>query len=85
MLQTYQAQVNGSQLIWIDQPPAPLAHERVLIVVERANPVAASQPAQNDAYGIFMSSEGCLGRASRAETDAQLAGMRAEWNTREDS
>ena len=85
MLQTYQAQVNGSQLIWIDQPPAPLAHERVLIVVERATPAAASQPAQNDAYGIFMSSEGCLGHTSRAEIDAQLAGMRAEWNAREGS
>lgn len=83
MLQTYQAQVNGSQLIWIDQPPAPLAYERVLIVVERANPNITMHPGQSDAYSAFMSSEGCLGKASRADIDAQLADMRAEWHTRE--
>ena len=85
MLQTYQAQVNGSQLIWIDQPPAPLAYERVLIVVERPNPSATTPVGKSDAYSTFMSSEGCLGKASRADIDAQLAGMRAEWNTREGS
>ena len=85
MLQTYQAQVNGSQLIWIDQPPALLAYEHVLIVVERANPNGPSQPAQRDAYRTFMASEGCLGNASRADIDAQLADMRGEWNARSGS
>ena len=82
MLQTYQARVNGSQLIWIDQPPAPLAYEHVLIVVERANSSVPSQPAQSDAYRTFMASEGCLGNASRADIDAQLADMRSEWSAR---
>ena len=67
MLQTYQAQVNGSQLIWIDQPPIPLAYERVLIVVERADHSVTIPAGQNDAYSTFMSSEGCLAKASRAD------------------
>jgi hypothetical protein len=32
MLHNYQAELNGSQLIWIDAPPAPLVHKRVVVV-----------------------------------------------------
>lgn len=82
MLHTYQAQIHGTQLIWIDPPAAPLAHERVLIVVERAEPTVSAvlkQALSPDAYGIFMASEGCLGQATRQEVDAQLLAMRDEW------
>ena len=83
MLHTYQAQIHGTQLIWIDPPAAPLAHERVLIVVERADPAASAtlkQAVSSDAYSVFMASEGCLGQATRQEVDAQLLAMRGEWH-----
>ena len=34
MLQSYSAEINGSQLVWLDLPPTPLTHRRVLVVVE---------------------------------------------------
>ena len=87
MLHTYQAQIDGSQLIWIDPPPAPLAHERVLIVVERAEPTpintagaAATQTlTDSTARNVFMASEGCMGHTPRQDIDAQLTAMRNEW------
>ena len=34
MLHNYKAEVHGTQLIWIDQPPAPLERRRVMVVIE---------------------------------------------------
>lgn len=75
MLQTYKAQLNGSQLTWIDPPPETMEHSNVLIVVERAELSAASK-APPDAYNAFMRAQGCLGTATRAQIDAELAQMR---------
>lgn len=36
MLHSYSAELNGTQLIWLDQPPQPLIHKRVLVVMEEA-------------------------------------------------
>ena len=36
MLQSYSAQINGSQLVWLDVVPQLSAHQRVLVVVEEA-------------------------------------------------
>jgi hypothetical protein len=78
MLQTYQARVNGSQLIWIDQPAQPLAHEQVLIVVERTQ---SRQPGGKlSARQAFIQAEGILGKASKEEVDRQLSALRAEWD-----
>jgi hypothetical protein len=79
MLQTYKAQLNGSQLTWIDPPPEPIEHSNVLIVLEKAEqPAAAKLP--SDAYNAFMRAKGCLGTSSRAQIDAELAQMRSEWD-----
>lgn len=36
MLNSYVAEIDGSELVWVDAPPVPLRHQRVLIVVEDA-------------------------------------------------
>lgn len=81
MLNSYQAEINGSQLIWIDQPPKPVAHRRVLVVMDDlASTAGKSTPA--DALSAFMQAQGCMGKASREQIDAQLAAMRSEWDDR---
>jgi hypothetical protein len=76
MLHSYQAELNGSQLVWIDQPPAPLVHQRVVVVVEaqalQAKPVA--QRVQG-----FRTARGCMGRASREQVLAGLESLREDW------
>jgi hypothetical protein len=79
MLQTYKAQLNGSQLTWIDPPPEPIEHSNVLIVVERAE-LSTTAKTPSDAYNAFMRAQGCLGTATRAQIDAELAQMRSEWD-----
>ena len=39
MLRSYSAEINGTQLVWLDVPPEPLAGQRVLVVLE-STPVA---------------------------------------------
>jgi hypothetical protein len=34
MLQSYSAELHGSQLVWLDKPPLHLTRQRVLVVVE---------------------------------------------------
>ena len=85
MLHSYQAELNGSQLIWIDQPPARVEHRRVLVVVEDAAHIVTNHAQQQpsapiDAYTAFMRAKGCLGKASRAQIDAELAALRDEWD-----
>lgn len=43
MLRSFSAELNGAELIWIDQPPANLSHARVLVVVDDA--LLATPPA----------------------------------------
>lgn len=76
MLHSYQAELNGSQLIWIDQPPAPLAHQRVVVVVEGQTPDAT--PATQRVQG-FRTARGCMGRASREQVLAGLDTLREDW------
>ena len=82
MLNSYQAEINGSQLIWIDQPPKPVEHRRVLVVMEDVSSAPVKNPQANAAYSAFMQAQGCLGKASRDQIDTQLAAMRSEWNDR---
>jgi hypothetical protein len=82
MLNSYQAELNGSQLIWIDQPPRLVEHRRVLVVMEDVVPVSAEVVTPADAYTAFIRAQGCLGQATRAQIDAQLVEMRSEWDDR---
>lgn len=77
MLHSYQAELNGSQLIWIDQPPQPLAHQRVVVVVETAtSPTPQAKPARVEG---FLRARGCMGRASREQVLAGLDTLREDW------
>ena len=84
MLHSYQAELNGSHLIWIDQPPAPVEHRRVLVVVQDAPQILPNNVQGSgtpiDAYTAFVRAKGSLGKANRAQIDAELAAMRSEWD-----
>lgn len=77
MLHTYQAEINGSQLIWIDQPPATLERRRVLVVVEDVQSLAAETT--NDRLQAFNAARGCMGHATREQVLAELARLRDDW------
>jgi hypothetical protein len=81
MLHSYQAQLNGSELIWIDAPPPSTAQRRVLVVVDDAESVAPTPSRGLEAHAAFMQAQGCLGSANRAEVDAQLSVLRNEWDS----
>lgn len=76
MLHSYQAELNGSQLIWIDQPPAPLVHQRVVVVVEAQ---ALQAPPVAERVQGFRAARGCMGRASREQVLAGLDSLREDW------
>jgi hypothetical protein len=78
MLQTYQAELNGSQLIWLDKPPATLARERVVVVMERPAQHDAVEPAPNLTQA-FVQARGCLGTARRDDVLQQLEQLRSDW------
>lgn len=80
MLQSFHAQLNGSQLIWIDQPPAPLLHQRVLVVVEDVGDQALTSKAVIGPVQGFLNARGCMGQASRQDILASLDQMRDDWN-----
>ena len=44
MLRSYSAELNGSQLVWLEKPPEQSARQRVLVVVEDLKPVAEASP-----------------------------------------
>lgn len=77
MLHSYEAELNGSQLIWIDQPPKPLQRQRVLVVVEVNRAVAAAP--ESDRVQGFLNARGCMGSLGREQVLAGLASLREEW------
>jgi hypothetical protein len=42
MLKSYSAEISGSQLIWIDEPPKNLKRQPVLVVIENAGPLTTT-------------------------------------------
>lgn len=44
MLRSYSAQLNGTELVWLNQPPADIAGASVLVVVDDANPTGKQAP-----------------------------------------
>ena len=47
MLRSYSAEISGSDLIWIDQPPKNLKRQPVLVVIENA-PLPSVEPKRYD-------------------------------------
>jgi hypothetical protein len=79
MLQTYQAELYGSQLIWLDEPPQALARERVLVVMER--PALDGQAKSAADYSeAFAQARGCLGSSRREDVLKQLEQLRSDWD-----
>ena len=74
MLQSYQAELNGSHLVWIDQPPIPIEHQRVLVVMENTPSETGDQRMQ-----AFLNARGCLGRNRREDVLDGLAALRDDW------
>ncbi len=82
MLHSYQAQLNGTQLIWIDTPPDRLAHQRVVVVIQDSESTGMSGAAQDRVKG-FERARGCLGHrglASRDQLLAELSTLREDWS-----
>ncbi len=78
MLQTYQAELNGSQLIWLEEPPVSQTRERVLVVMER--------PARDDTADAaidyskaFTQARGCMGASRRVDVLHELDQLRSDW------
>ncbi len=42
MLQTYNAEIHGSKLTWLDTPPQLLSHQRVVIALADSKPTAST-------------------------------------------
>jgi hypothetical protein len=79
MLQTYQAELNGSQLIWLDEPPHAVTRERVLVVMERPA-LDGQDKAAVDHVRAFEQARGCLGSARREGVLQQLEQLRGDWD-----
>ena len=77
MLHSYLAEVHGTQLIWIDQPPAPLERRRVMVVIEDV-PALTAQPV-NQRVQNFVQARGCMGSTSREQVLNDLAALRDDW------
>jgi hypothetical protein len=71
MLKSYSAQINGSQLIWIDAPPHNLKRQPVLVVIDNNAPVepAANTYDVSDLVGR-LAWRGNAAAAQRAQRDA---------------
>ena len=73
MLRSYSAELNGSQLVWLEKPPEQLAHQRVLVVVEDLKPAGEASPDRRyqlaDLAGRLQS-QGDAVQAQRVQRDA---------------
>lgn len=78
MLQTYQAELLGSQLIWLGEPPQVHSRERVVVVLERPAHVNPAVPVPDHAQA-FMNARGCLGQLGRDKVLQQLEAIRQDW------
>ncbi len=76
MLHRYRAELNGSQLVWIDQPPIPLQHQRVVVIIEAQ---ALDAPPGAERVQGFRNARGCMGRANREQVLAGLNRFRRDW------
>ena len=71
MLKSYSAEIDGSQLIWIDTPPPSLKRQPVLVVIENTDSVTSDAKPYNfsDLAGR-LAWQGDALAAQRAQRDA---------------
>ncbi len=71
MLKSYSAEISGSQLIWIDEPPKNLKRQPVLIVIENT-PQPAAESVRYDFSDLVgrLAWRGDAVAAQRAQRDA---------------
>ncbi len=74
MLRSYSAELNGSQLVWLDKPPPHLTRQRVLIVV-------ASSPEPEEVKSAYKYQLADLAGRLQWQGDALVAqrAQRDEW------
>lgn len=71
MLKSYSAEINGSQVIWIDQPPKNLKRQPVLVVIENAeSQTISAQPYQLADLAGRLTWQGDATAAQRGQRDA---------------
>jgi hypothetical protein len=76
MLRSYPAQLQGTQVVWIDTPPPTQSQsQRVLVVIEEAAP----QAARPSVRALLEQAKGSLGRLSRDKVLSQLVTLRDDW------
>ena len=76
MLHSYEAQLQGNQVIWLGAVPPPMTQpRRVLVVLEEP----AEQRPSNSLADILQRARGSLGKGNRESVLAELAQSRQEW------
>lgn len=79
MMQTYQAELNGSQLIWLEEPPTIQTRKRVWVVLERPERDDVNQGVV-DYSKAFVQARGCMGSIGRQDALRQLEQLRSDWD-----
>lgn len=76
MLHSYEAQLQGNQVIWLGVPPPPQAQpRRVVVVVDEPE----NEPPATIVMNILQRARGSLGHGSRDAVLAALEQSRQEW------
>lgn len=76
MLHSFDAQLQGNQIIWLGACPPPMTEPRRIVVVLDD---AASEMQPDALTKIFDRAKGSLGKRDRAIVLAELAQSRDEW------
>jgi hypothetical protein len=76
MLHSFDAQLQGNQIIWLGASPPPMAAPRRIVVVLDD---AAPEVKTDSLTAILQRAKGSLGRAKREAVLAELAKSRDEW------
>lgn len=71
MLRSYSAEISGSELIWIDEPPKNLNRQPVLVVIENITP-STTEPKRYDFSDLTgrLAWRGDAVAAQRSQRDA---------------
>jgi len=76
MLHSFDAQLQGNQIIWLGACPPPMAEpRRIVVVLDDAVPQVKSVALTE----IFNRAKGSLGKGKRETVLAELAKSRDEW------
>ena len=76
MLRSYQAELSGTELVWLEAPPLPMRRRRVLVVVEDTS---AANDAPSDPAGKAEFSD-LVGKLQwQGDAVAAQRGLRDEW------